>query len=535
MLTLAAGSFATLDWIVVGAYMLVLLGSGVWFARMEPKSASEYFLAGRRMPAWAVAISIIASSLSVATFIGVPEQTFKDGGNLTYLSTNIGGFLAVLVVAYVFIPAFYKQNCTTIYEVLEHRFGQTGKLAASATFMIGRLFASGARVYIAAIPLAMIMFGVEESREPVYLISAIAALSVVAVGYTLIGGIASVIWTDVIQTVVLLTAILAGVALMLAKIPAPIDQIVATLNAPGPGLPSKLTVLDFSLDPAAEFTVWTALLGFMLLNLAAYGTDHEMVQRMLTCKNAVQGGRSAITAIVLAVPIVALFLIVGLLLHVFYKRPDLMMASAPTYAPPDGQRTLLTFVLNEFPTGLAGLMVAGLFAVGLGSLNSAINAMAATAIKDFYMRIEPGRTDRHYLVASRWATLAWGVALAGFAVLCIYWMRAHPQTTLLSFALKVMTFAYSGLLAVFVTALFTRRGNTQSCVAALVTGFVVIGLMDPIVWSLWAGQIAFRGETLADLKIAFPWHMLLATVLATTVCCIPGPRPSDSQTPLPTA
>lgn len=521
MLTLASGTFTAIDWLVVAGYMGVLLASGVWFARMEPKTAAEYFLAGRRMPTWAVAFSIIASSLSVATFIGVPQQTFVPSGNLTYLSTNIGGLIAVLIVAYVFIPAFYRQHCTTIYEVLEHRFGPQGKLAASAAFMVGRLFASGARIYIAAIPMAMVMFGVERSQEPAFLIGAIVLLSFVAVVYTLIGGIASVIWTDVIQTFVLLVSIVAAIVILLMAIPAPVGEIVTALNAPPgtPPPPSKLQVFSFSFDPALEFTVWTAIFGFSLLNLAAYGTDHDMVQRMLTCKNAVAGGRSAISAILLSIPIVFMFLVLGLLLHVFFLRPDLTGEAAPTYQPVDSDRVLISFVLREFPTGLSGLMIAGLFAVGLGSLNSAINAMAATAIKDFYMRFSPGRGDAHYLIASRWATVGWGVALAGFAIFCIYWMRSNPGTPLLSFALKVMTFAYSGLLAVFLTALFTRRGNAASCIAALITGFVVIALMDPVLWKMWTPMVGLANLT--DLKLAFPWHMLLATSIAFVICCLP--------------
>lgn len=513
LITLAqATGFRALDWAVVGGYLLLLLLSGLWFARREPTGAREYFLAGRRMPTWAVAFSVIASSLSVATFLGAPQLAYA--GNLTYLSANLGNVLAVVVVALFFIPAFYRYDCTTIYELLEIRFGPRAKQAASLAFMVGRVFASGARVYIAAIPLAMILFGVEASDKPGYLVAAIITLATVGVLYTLVGGIASVIWTDVIQTVVLLGAVSAGLVLILLRIPVPLSEVWQALLSGGAGGSSKLTVFSLGIDPAephwgfdrsAPFTVLTAIFGWSLVNMAAYGTDHDLAQRMLTCKSAVKGSRSAIVAIVLSIPIVLLFSAVGLLLWVLYQRPDLMGDAAPRYAAGSDDRVFLTFILRELPAGLSGLMVAGLFAVALGSLNSAINAMAATSIRDFYQHALPGRTDRHYMLAGRWASAGWGAVLAGFACLCIAW---RGQTGLIEFALGVMTFAYSGMLAVFLTALFTRRGTSASVIAALVTGFVIVA--------------CFQGwGPLGHLKLAAPWVMLIATGAALVVCALP--------------
>jgi SSS family transporter len=557
-----ASGFGAADWAIVGLYLLVLLVSGWWFARREPSGAREYFLAGRRMPAWAVAFSIIASSLSVATFLGAPQIAY--GGNLAYLSANIGNLIAVGVVAAFFIPAFYRHDVTTIYELLEIRFGPGAKQGASAAFMLGRVFASGARVYIAAIPLAMILFGPEASTNPAYLIAAIVALCLAGVLYTLVGGIASVIWTDVIQTVVLVGSAAAGLALLIWRVPASAGEIWAALSTGGPGGASKLTVFSpgidpsasgWGFDPAASFTVLTAVLGWSLLNMAAYGTDHDLAQRMLTCRSAVKGSRSAVAAIVLSIPIVLLFSAIGLMLWVFYQRPDLMGAGAPGYPPTDSDRVFLTFILREMPPGLSGLMVAGLFAVALGSLNSAVNAMAATSVRDFYTHLRPGQSDRHYLLAGRWAVAGWGVVMGAFATMCIWW---RGSTGLIEFALGVMTFAHSGLLAVFLCALFTRRGTTASVLAALVTGFVCVLAFQPPVWlglgSLWPGLLPACGvegavaagtpggagstsgagavggaHTVASLKAAWPWlawaspwQMLLATGLALAVCVLPG-------------
>jgi len=517
---LLTASLGPLDGAVIGGYLLLMLASGVWLARREPSGAGEYFLANRRMPAWAVSFSVIASALSVATFIGVPENVFK--GNMTYLSTTIGSVIAVAVVAGFFIPAFYRADVTTVYGLLERRFGEGTKKSASAVFMIGRLFASGARVYIGAIPLSMVMFGAEGAEEPWKLIAAIGVLSFVAVVYTLIGGIASVIWTDVIQTLVLVTAAVAAVIVLLVKIPLPLDEVWALLRTPDAGGTAKTTVLLTGIDPARPklgfdpsqtFTLLTAVCGFSLINMAAYGTDHDLAQRMLTCKSAVRGSRSAWGAILASLPITMVFMVIGALLWVYY-------GAAKAAELPEGQQVFPAFILNEMPAGLRGLMLAGLFAAGLGSLNSAINAMAATFVSDFYLAKVTGRSEKHYLRVSRLATIGWGALIGGFAVLCIFWKRANPETTLIDFALKVMMYAYAGLLAVFLTAIFTPRGNRVSAAAALITGFLAVFALDA--WPTIAEKLSTRLETAVPqlpIKMAYPWYMLIATATAFCICC----------------
>lgn len=515
----AATFLKPFDWAVLGLYLVILTVSGVAFSRKEQKDTGDYFLGGRRMPVWAVALSIIASSLSVATFIGVPQIAYE--GNLTYLLTNLGGLIAIAIVAVWFIPAFYRANVTSIYELLGQRMGDGAKKSASATFMIGRVFASGARIYIAAIPLSMLLFGDSGKDQPEWqIIIACLALVAISVSYTLAGGISSVIWTEVVQTVVLLVAVLGAIWLLFHKIPLSGSQIIETLRSPSSGAGSKLTLVDTSTNPAIHFTLWTSLIAFPLMGLASYGTDHDLAQRMLTCKTAIKGGQSAVLAIALGIPIVALFMLIGLLLYVFYGEPAKMGAAAPSYVPPNSAKAFLTFILREMPAGMSGLMMAGLLSVGISSLNSALNAMAATAIKDFYMPRRPGRDPRHYVAAGRIGVVAWGVILAGFAVFCVFWQRANSQT-LIDLALGVMTFAYAGLLAVFLAALFTRRGNSTTAVLAIIVGFLVLASLQPIAWNRYAWLLGLKG-----VKLAWPWHLVIGTAIAFVVCVI-GKRPAE--------
>ncbi len=513
MLLLAKSEFGPLDWAVLIGYFALVAITGWLFSRREPEGAKEYFLAGRQMPMWAVAISVLATSTSAATFIGAPEQTFN--GDFSYLSTNLGGILAVCVVAFFFIPAFYRNNCTTVYDVVGIRYGQGARLATSWAFMIGRVFASGSRLFMAAIPLSMIVF---RDTEPRHLILAIGVLTIVGVLYTLVGGIRSIIWTDVIQTVVFVGAAAAACAVLLNRIPASSSQIVEALRSTPVGTGNKLTLLNFSTDPKVAFTVWTAIVGFTLQGLAAYGTDHDLAQRMLTCKSAVKGGQSVITAIVIGLPVTSLFMLIGALLWVFYRRPDLMGVASPDYEISSGRDVFLNFILREMPAGMSGLMMAGLFAAGLGSFNSALNAMAAAFVSDVYQKARPERTDKHYLLVGRWAVVAWGVILGLFATLCVQWQKASGQN-LIDFALSVMAFAYAGMLAVFFGALFTRRGSQVSAISALIVGFVTVAALNPATLKLIAS--VFPAAKSMSVSIAFPWTLTIATALATITCVLP--------------
>ncbi len=502
----AASCFQGIDWLVLGLYFVLLVVTGILFTRRQ-SNTDDYFRASGTVPMFAAAVSFLATALSAATFIGGPQQSYA--GDLTYLSSNIGSILAIVVVAVFFVPAFYRNRVATVYGLLRRRFGAHSSLAASIAFLLGRTFASGARIYIAALAASLIMFG--DLKVEHQLIS-IAALSAVGILYTYSGGIRTVILTDIIQTVVFTGAAVAVLFMLLHHIPIGLPEIVGALRHPGEGLSSKLTLLPLGFKgfgPDQTFTLLSAVFGFTLLTLGSYGTDQDMAQRLLTCKNSLKGSASAVWGIIIGLPVTTLFMVIGLLLFIFYNRPDLMGAAAPGYAPEGSRKIFLTYILQETPAGVTGLMMAGLFAAGLSSLNSAINAMSSSFVNDLYRHFHPDRDESHYLRVGRGGVAIIGVVLGLFAVFSVYWQEARPETTLINFALQVMVFAYSGLVAVFLTALFTRRGSNASVIASLATGFAAV-----VVMQAW----------LADV-IAFPWQMFLATAAAFGVCVMGKTKP----------
>jgi SSS family transporter len=508
-------AFGTIDWVVLGAYLATMLAIGLVAAWRESRHKSdtrEFFLGGRSMPTWALAISIVGSSLSAATFIGVPDDAFA--GDLTYLVLFAGNFIAVFLVAWLFVPRLYRAGTVTIYGYLAQRFGEAGRIAVSVTFILGRLLASGARLMMAAVPLVMLVRGVtaaEVTREQMVL--ALLAIGFVGTFYTVFGGIKTVVWVDTIQFVLVVGAAVLTVSLLLARIDAPLSEVKQTLAGAG-----KLKWLDLSFDLSKPYTLWAALTGQVLVAMAAYGVDHDLAQRFLVARSPARGAISVIASQFIAILVVGLFLTIGLLLYVYYDGGKKL--------PPDAGRAVYQlFLMRELPTVVSGLAMAGLFAVAQGSMDSAINALASSVVADIYLPVRallgrPMDPDKP-IDAPKWAVAAMGVAMTLFAIGCVY--AFDPKGGFLKFALGVLNYGFSGMLAVFLTALLTRRGNSASVIAALATGAVVVGLTQnaPLQWIT---------QRILDkpMTISFTWAMPIATGLAFLVCVGGSPRARTS-------
>ncbi len=498
-------SFAAADWLVLAGYVAILAASGWLSTRRRLARAEDYFLDGHSAPTWLVAISMLSTVQSAATFLGVPDSSYR--GNYTYIGGVFASLLAAWIVAHVLVPRFYALKVTTAYELLERRFDARARRAAAGMFLIGRVFASGSRLYLAAIAVSMILF---LDIDPAHILIATVLLLVLGLAFTLMGGLHSVIWSDLIQVVLYVGAALLVAAFLWWHLPMSAATMVDTLTHASGG--DKLALVDPVPSLSAPWSIFAVLTGVTLLNVANSGLDQDTTQRLLACRDAKQGARALYGFVWISLPVIVLFLIIGSLLWLTYAGAD----GAQSFK---GEKVtvFMHYILTALPAGLRGLATVGVLAAA--AMNSELIAMAGVAIGDFYRpwATRRGVTDElHFVRAGRVASVGIGVVLAGMAMLSYYWQH-YADSGLLDFVLGVMAFAYSGLLGVYGVALWTRRGNSASVIAALAAGFVTVLLFQP--WIV--DQLGLPGAMRA---IAFPWQLCLGTAVAAAVCALGKPR-----------
>ena len=478
-----SNGFSSLDWVVFLAYFLVLAISSYLFSRDKINSSREYFTSANQMPMLAVAISILATSQSAATFLGVPEFSYSH--DFTFIGFYFSALLAVIFISLVFVPKFYELKVVTVYELLENRYGESAKKQAGIMFLIGRVMASGARLYIGALAISMILF---LDIGFVHMILSIFILVFGALLYAYFGGVKSVILSDVIQA---FTYVGAGVIVLfylyhsLGEI-----NVLEVLEQN-----SKLKFIDASFD--GKFGLIGLLSGWLLLNIAAFGLDQDMTQRVLSCKNKNDASKSLILSILLTIPIVLIFLGIGALLFVHYQSSEIVQNF-------EGEKisVFMYYILNEMPDGLRALVTVGAIAAALSSTNSVLGAMASVTIEDLYkpykLKQNPNSTEAHFVKASRNAVLIFAVVLSLMAIVSYFWQR-YSELSLIGFALGVMAFAYTGLLGVFFSAVFTKRGSASTVPFALAGGFLTVLALQPYSFGITVG---------------FSWQIVLGTLVS---------------------
>ena len=478
-----SNSFSFLDWFVFLSYFLTLAISSYLFSQIQVKSSREFFTSANTMPLFAVAVSIVATSQSAATFLGVPEFSYLH--DFTFIGFYLSSLLAVLFIGRYFVPKFYAINAVTVYELLENRYGEKAKRQAGIMFLLGRIMASGARLYIGALAVSMILF-LDISFAHMFL--AVILLVLGAVAYSYFGGIKSIIYSDIIQA---LTYVGAGIFVLwylyVSLAGVDILQILQTHD--------KLRFIDTSWD--GKFNIIGLLSGWLLLNIAAFGLDQDMTQRVLSCKNKQEASRSLVLSILLTIPIVLLFLAIGSLLYVHYQTAAVSQSF-------HGQSItiFMYYILTEMPSGLKGLVTVGAIAAALSSTNSVLGAMASVAVQDIYrpykLKKEPTTSEAHFLKASRFGILVFASILTFMAMLSYLWQQ-NSDLSLIGFALGVMSFAYSGLLGVFFSAIFTKRGTATLVPYSLAAGFFTVLALQPYIFGI---------------HIGFSWQLLIGTLVA---------------------
>ncbi|HUU91367.1 MAG TPA: sodium/solute symporter [Phycisphaerae bacterium] len=443
-----ARPFGWINYTVLGVYLAALVAMGVYFSRRE-KTTDDFFKAGGRVPWWAAGLSIYGTQLSAITFMAIPAKTFAT--DWRYFMGNVAIVMVAPLIIFLILPFFRRLNVTTAYEYLEKRFNVAARLFGSIMFMLLHLGRIGIILFLPSIALSVVT-GIDVRV-------CIVVMAVLSITYTVLGGIEAVIWTDVLQVVVLLGGAWVSLALMLAHIPGGLGGMIDLAAEAG-----KFHTFDFRFDLTTP-TFWVVLLGGLAANFISYGSDQTVIQRYLTTRDEKAAGRAIWTNALLVIPGSLLFFGMGAALYAFFKtRPDLM---SPTLENADA--VFPWYIVTQLPTGVAGLLIAALFAAAMSSLDSSMNSVATAVTTDFYRRFRPLAADRTCLRLARRVTVVVGLAGMVLALLMTGW----DIRSLWDEFSKVIGLFAGGLGGLFLLGIFSRRAHGAGALVGLAASAVV--------------------------------------------------------------
>ena len=483
----------TLDLVIIAAYLAGTIALGAWFSGRQ-QGLKYYFVSGRNLPWWVVMASIVSTETSAVTFISVPGYAF--GADYTFLQLPMGYLVGRLVVSLVFVPAYFRGDVLTVYQLLGDRFGGAVKQLASGLFLVTRTLSDGFRLFATALVLAALLVampGVQSAARQwlpatdptaLFLVGAVVVLGLAMIVYTFLGGMTALIWTDVVQLGIYLVGAIASAVVLWQNIPGGWHEVSSVALAHG-----KLRVFDFAFDVTRGYTFWSGLIGGAFLTTATHGTDQFMVQRYL-CSDSERSARKALLVSGAFVFVqFALFLGIGTLLYVFYT------AHAPTELTGltiDGRvatdRVFPQFIVTHLPPGLTGLVVAAILAA---AMSSSLNASAAAAVGDFYMPFTAGqRSERHYLNASRLLTVIFGVLQIVVGLAAIRLSRRIVDEVL-----GIASFTNGLILGVFLLGTFTVLVQRRGAFVGMMIGAAVmlaVRLLTTVNWQWYVliGSVA---------------------------------------------
>ncbi|HSW44454.1 MAG TPA: hypothetical protein VLM89_02675, partial [Phycisphaerae bacterium] len=520
------GHFTWIDWAVIVGYFAVTTWIGHAMAGKQA-TIRDFFLGGRKLPWPAVAGAIIATEISAVTFVGVPAIMFAKGGNLTYLQLGLfGSILARVIVGYVFVPVYYAREIYSPYDYMANQLGGQVRTMTTCLFTLGGMLAQGARVYLTAVILDLIIgqaaFGKLAALTGTHTMTwSIVVIGVVAIGWTLMGGMTTVIWTDVLLFAVFFFGGFTALGLVVAELPGGWGESIRAMcrlawDAKDGGPWGKFTFFDFSMSPAKEFTVWTAVIAASWGGLGSYGTDQLMSQRMFCCRNE-RDARRAIIASGISQITTTTMLFVGIGLYAYYAANPLAGTDAALVAEkPD--RVFPLFIIKVVPTGIAGLLIAAIFAAAISSLDGILTALSQTTMHAFYLPWRAWRTGqpvsddpadetthKSLVRASRVSVLVWGIVLCSMAYVAEAASEQFPA--ILNLALSMAGYTGGALLAGFMLA-FLRLGVDGR--GFMWSGPLSVLLIFALVWHQpWTHVVCWSGAGI--ILVLWLWRLTKLT------------------------
>ena len=457
-----------IDFAILALYLVGITLFGAHFRRGQ-QNLRDYFLGGRTAPWWAIACSIVATETSTLTIIGTPGIAY--GGNLGFLQLVIGYLVARVILCLVLVPQYFQGEFYTAYQLLEKRFGPRIKSAAAVVFVCTRALAEGVRISAIG-KVVSVAFGTGERTS-------ILIIATLTIFYTFEGGMRAVIWTDVIQFALYMAGSIAAFFLLLHKIPGGWPTVTQAAAAAG----GKLTIFDFAFSLTKSYTFWSGLLGGTFLTMASHGTDQTMVQRLLSSRNERDSKTALLASGVIIFAQFALFLVLGVMLFVYAQHFALAIPGG------DLDKVYPEFIVHHMPVGLAGIVLASIFAIAMSNASGSLNSLASSSIIDLSVR--RGEGGAQSLLRSRKLTLIWGLVLGLLGL-----VRWGP---VLVAGLTIASITYGATLGVFLLGTWNRRANETGALFGFATGL--------------ASMIAVRFLT----PLAWTWYVLVGTVITYAV------------------
>jgi SSS family transporter len=456
-----------LDLAIVALYLIGITLFGLRFRQQKgaskaDRSLKSYFLANNTIPWWAIALSIVSAETSTLTIISIPGVAFA--GDFGFLQIVLGYMLGRIVVAALFLPRYFSGNMMTAYQLIDRRFGPVLHKVTAGLFLLTRAAAEGVRVFAVSI-----VVGIAIGTRDVLSIAIISALTLL---YTFEGGMAAVIWTDVVQMAIYIAGTFVAIWSLGRHIPGGWATIHTVAGAAG-----KFHLFNFAFNLTTTYTFWAGILGGTFLTMASHGTDQLMVQRMLAARSLRESRLALLSSGVVIFIQFALFLLIGVGLWVFYgPSGPWALNPGPSHSP---DRIFPTFIVHELPLGIAGLLVAAILAAAMSNLSAALNSLSSTTVVDFYMHLRPNANARERTLISKSSTVLWALVLFAIAVATV---SVGGKGHVVEIGLSIASVAYGCLLGVFLLGTLTKFATQTGATIGMICGFAL---------NLWLWQGTF--------------------------------------------
>lgn len=521
--------FGTIDWVVVFGYMALttLIGHAM---RGEQATIKDFFLGGKSLPWPAVSGSIIATEISALTFIGVPGMVFALNGDFTYLVWGIGSILARFIVGFYLVPLYYKKEIFSPYDYMGNQLGERVKKLVTVLFSLGSILGQSVRVLVTAIILQVV--------TGMNMTTCIGVIGIFAVAWTLMGGMRTVIWTDVMQFVVFIIGGLITLFWLINAIGW--DEIVAinsSVVTDDGTVINKFRWLDMSSPfeyPMVQYTFWVAIFAMPFQNVAAFGTDQLNAQRMFCCGSESEARKAIIWSSISQV-ITLLMLMVGAGLFAYYYVNTPSVQEAALFAQ-DTNNVFPTWIVTVLPTGLKGLIIAGAFAAAVSSLDSILAALSQTSLSAYYGKryMDEHGENKSMLVKSRGLVVVWAIILSGVAMALSLNHSESGDKDLVYLAFRMVAYVYGALLGILILAVFRwrSRASYRGILIGVILSILVAAWALPDVYTMIKafGWMDNPEAFFHKPNISFAWFYPINTIITVVFgLLIPGNNHEDGK------